>query len=94
MEDSHTIMKPHAIMPRPMPRWARWAKIENMSALALKAAISQSRAWLVNRWETCDDIQLLHIKLLRHAELLERAVEVREHDEHTKVGRGRRGRRS
>lgn len=48
----------------------RATAIEQMDDFAAKAAVAQSRMWLLKRWETSDP-RLLHMKLLRHAERLE-----------------------
>ena len=50
-------------MSKPLP-------VESMNQIGLKHALSLSRRWLNRYWETAD-MQLLHAKLLRHAEMLE-----------------------
>lgn len=44
---------------------------DEIGPMGIGPAVHQSRAWLMKRWETAD-LYLLHIKLLRHADLLER----------------------
>ena len=50
-------------MSKPLP-------IAAMNKSSLKHALSLSRIWLTRYWETAD-MKLLHMKLLRHAEMLE-----------------------
>ena len=44
---------------------------DQISAQGLPESVCQSRQWLTERWNTAD-ATLLSIRLLRHAELLER----------------------
>ena len=53
------------------PRMLKVLPIEGMDVTSMKVALAQSRMWLLKRWEDSDP-RVLHMKLLRHAEIIER----------------------